>query len=104
VQQVREANRGGVHYSFEALGTRPRPEQASDAAPRAVTATIIACPFWGEDRIGTATTFCAIASSRHLDGRQPFRVDMPRLLSLWRQGRLKLDHLIFRPAEARASQ
>ncbi len=23
-----------------------------------------------------------------------FRVDMPRLLSLWRQGRLKLDHLI----------
>ncbi|HEV2337040.1 MAG TPA: hypothetical protein VGS13_16155 [Stellaceae bacterium] len=23
-----------------------------------------------------------------------FRVDMPRLLSLWRQGRLKLDHLL----------
>jgi len=27
-------------------------------------------------------------------GSNRFRVDMPRLLSLWRQGRLKLDHLI----------
>jgi S-(hydroxymethyl)glutathione dehydrogenase/alcohol dehydrogenase len=27
-------------------------------------------------------------------GGNRFRVDMPRLLSLWRQGRLKLDHLI----------
>ena len=27
-------------------------------------------------------------------GANCFRVDMPRLLSLWRQGRLKLDHLI----------
>jgi len=27
-------------------------------------------------------------------GGNRFRVDMPRLLSLWQQGRLKLDHLI----------
>jgi len=27
-------------------------------------------------------------------GGNRFRVDMPRLLSLWRQGRLKLDHLL----------
>ncbi len=27
-------------------------------------------------------------------GGNRFRVDMPRLLELWRQGRLKLDHLI----------
>jgi S-(hydroxymethyl)glutathione dehydrogenase/alcohol dehydrogenase len=27
-------------------------------------------------------------------GGNRFRVDMPRLLVLWRQGRLKLDHLI----------
>jgi S-(hydroxymethyl)glutathione dehydrogenase / alcohol dehydrogenase len=27
-------------------------------------------------------------------GGNSFRVDMPRLLSLWRQGRLKPDHLI----------
>jgi S-(hydroxymethyl)glutathione dehydrogenase/alcohol dehydrogenase len=27
-------------------------------------------------------------------GGNRFRVDMPRLLSLWKQGRLKLDHLI----------
>jgi S-(hydroxymethyl)glutathione dehydrogenase/alcohol dehydrogenase len=27
-------------------------------------------------------------------GGNRFRVDMPRLLSLWLQGRLKLDHLI----------
>ncbi len=27
-------------------------------------------------------------------GGNRFRVDMPRLLALWQQGRLKLDHLI----------
>jgi S-(hydroxymethyl)glutathione dehydrogenase/alcohol dehydrogenase len=27
-------------------------------------------------------------------GGNRLRVDMPRLLSLWKQGRLKLDHLI----------
>ena len=27
-------------------------------------------------------------------GGNRFRVDMPRLLEFWRQGRLKLDHLI----------
>ena len=27
-------------------------------------------------------------------GGNRFRVDMPRLLSLWQQGKLKLDHLI----------
>jgi S-(hydroxymethyl)glutathione dehydrogenase / alcohol dehydrogenase len=27
-------------------------------------------------------------------GGNRFRVDMPRLLTMWKQGRLKLDHLI----------
>ena len=27
-------------------------------------------------------------------GGNRFRVDMPRLLELWKQGRLKLDHLV----------
>jgi S-(hydroxymethyl)glutathione dehydrogenase/alcohol dehydrogenase len=27
-------------------------------------------------------------------GGNRFRVDMPRLLTLWRQGKLKLDHMI----------
>jgi Zn-dependent alcohol dehydrogenase len=36
-------------------------------------------------------------------GSNRFRVDMPRLLSLWRQGRLKLGHLI-RKDQARPDQ
>jgi S-(hydroxymethyl)glutathione dehydrogenase/alcohol dehydrogenase len=27
-------------------------------------------------------------------GGNRFRVDMPRMLTLWQQGRLKLDHLV----------
>ena len=37
-------------------------------------------------------------------GGNRFRVDMPRLLSLWRQGRLKLDHLISGQDQARPDQ
>ena len=37
-------------------------------------------------------------------GGNRFRVDMPRLLSLWRQGRLKLDHLISGTHQARRDQ
>ena len=35
---------------------------------------------------------CDVRGTATIIGR--FRVDVPRLLSLWRQGRLKLDHLL----------
>jgi len=95
VQQVREMTGGGVHYSFEALGTKSTAEQAFGMLRPGGTATII-----GMVPLGVKIELHGydFLRDRKLQGTSMggnrFRVDMPRLLSLWRQGRLKLDHLI----------
>ena len=95
VEQVREMTKGGVHYSFEALGTKNTAEQAFQMLRPGGTATII-----GMVPFGTRIELHGFDFLRDRKiqgtsmGGNRFRVDMPRLLSLWRQGRLKLDHLI----------
>jgi S-(hydroxymethyl)glutathione dehydrogenase / alcohol dehydrogenase len=95
VKAIREMTGGGVHYSFEALGTKATAEQAFGMLRAGGTATIIGMVPFGvkielhgfdflRDRKIQGTSM----------GGNRFRVDMPRLLSLWKQGRLKLDHLI----------
>ena len=95
VKAVREMTGGGVHYSFEALGTKTTAEQAFGMLRPGGTATII-----GMVPLGVKIELHGydFLRDRKLQGTSMggnrFRVDMPRLLSLWRQGRLKLDHLI----------
>jgi len=95
VAQIKEMTGGGVHYSFEALGTKATAEQAFQMLRPGGTATII-----GMVPLGVKIELHGydFLRDRKLQGTSMggnrFRVDMPRLLSLWRQGRLKLDHLI----------
>ena len=95
VKAVREMTGGGVNYSFEALGTKTTAEQAFQMLRGGGTATII-----GMVPLGVKIELHGydFLRDRKLQGTSMggnrFRVDMPRLLSLWRQGRLKLDHLI----------
>ncbi|HYM73748.1 MAG TPA: Zn-dependent alcohol dehydrogenase [Stellaceae bacterium] len=95
VKAIRDMTGGGVQYSFEALGTKGTAEQAFGMLRAGGTATIIGMVPFGvkielhgydflRDRKIQGTSM----------GGNRFRVDMPRLLSLWKQGRLKLDHLI----------
>ena len=95
VQQVREMTGGGVHYSFEALGTKTTAEQAFGMLRPGGTATIIGMVPFG---VKIELHGYDFLRDRKLQGTSMggnrFRVDMPRLLSLWKQGRLKLDHLI----------
>jgi S-(hydroxymethyl)glutathione dehydrogenase/alcohol dehydrogenase len=95
VKAIRDLTGGRVHYSFEALGTKTTAEQAFGMLRAGGTATIIGMVPFGvkielhgydflRDRKIQGTSM----------GGNRFRVDMPRLLSLWKQGRLKLDHLI----------
>ena len=95
VEAIKELTGGGVHYSFEALGLKRTAEQAFEMLRAGGTATIIGMVPYGvkielhgwdflRDRKIQGTSM----------GGNRFRVDMPRLLELWRQGRLKLDHLI----------
>ncbi len=95
VKAVRELTGGGVHYSFEALGSKATAEQAFRMLRAGGTATIIGMVPFG---VKIELHGFDFLRDRKLQGTamggNRFRVDMPRLLSLWRQGRLKLDHLI----------
>jgi S-(hydroxymethyl)glutathione dehydrogenase/alcohol dehydrogenase len=95
VEQIREMTRGGVHYSFEAIGTKTTAEQAFSMLRPGGTATIIGMVPYGVKIELHGADFLRDRKIQGTSmGGNRFRVDMPRLLSLWRQGRLKLDHLI----------
>ena len=95
VAEVRELTGGGVHYSFEAIGLKVTAEQAFRMIRRGGTATVIGMippgqmvqlhgpEFLSEKRIQGS-----------MMGSNRFRVDMPRFVDFYLQGRLHLDDLI----------
>jgi len=95
VAAVMELSGGGVHYAFEAIGLAVTVQQAFAVLRRGGTATVIGMVPFGmkvelpgfeflrEKRIQGSTM-----------GSNRFRIDMPRYLELYRQGRLKLDELV----------
>ena len=95
VGQVQELTRGGVDYSFEALGRKATSEQAFAMLAAGGTATII-----GLSPMGTMFELPALDFLREkkiqgsIMGSNRFRIDMPYYLDLYRQGRIKLDELI----------
>jgi S-(hydroxymethyl)glutathione dehydrogenase / alcohol dehydrogenase len=97
VEAVREMTGGGVHYSFEAIGLKATAEQAFKMLARGGTATII-----GMIPVGTNIELHGpeFLMERKLQGSNMgsnrFRVDMPRFVEFYLQGRLHLDDLISR--------
>jgi S-(hydroxymethyl)glutathione dehydrogenase/alcohol dehydrogenase len=95
VKAIRDMTGGGVHYSFEALGAKATAEQAFGMLRAGGTATIIGMVPFGTKIELHGFDFLRDRKIQGTSmGGNRFRVDMPRLLSLWKQGRLKLDHLI----------
>ena len=95
VERVRELTGGGVEFAFEAIGLKATAEQAFAMLRRGGTATLIGMIPEGE-RI-------ELPGSEFLDekriqgsnmGSNRFRVDMPRYVDLYLDGRLKLDELV----------
>jgi len=95
VKAVIEMTKGGVEHSFEALGMTKTAEQAFNMLARGGTANIIGmipvgqsinlmgAAFLGEKRIQGS-----------LMGSNRFPVDMPRLVDMYMNGKLKLDEMI----------
>ena len=95
VAQVQELTGGGVHYSFEAIGLKQTAEQSFSMLRSGGTATIIGMipfgttielngfEFLGEKRIQGSNM-----------GSNRFRIDMPRYIDMYLDGRLKLDELV----------
>ena len=96
VAAVKELTEGkGVPYSFEAIGLKLTAEQSFQMLRPGGVATIIGMiPFGTKIELHGADFLRERKIQGSSMGSNRFRVDMPRLLELWRQGRLKLDHLI----------
>jgi S-(hydroxymethyl)glutathione dehydrogenase / alcohol dehydrogenase len=97
VGAIQEMTKGGVHYSFEAIGLKVTAEQSFKMLARGGTATII-----GMIPVGTMVELhgAEFLMERKIQGSNMgsnrFRVDMPRFVELYLQGRLHLDDLISR--------
>ena len=95
VQQVQEITGGGVDYSFEAIGLKATTEQAWQMLKNGGTATII-----GMIPVGTMVELHGVdfLFEKKIQGSNMgsnhFRVDMPRYVDMYLQGRLKLDELV----------
>jgi S-(hydroxymethyl)glutathione dehydrogenase / alcohol dehydrogenase len=97
VKAIRTLTNGGVDYSFEAIGLKIAAEQCFDCIRPGGTATIIGMIPVGQKIELDGPMFlrekkiqgCSMGSNR-------FKVDMPRYIDFYRQGRLKLDEMVSR--------
>ncbi len=95
VQQVMELTGGGVHYAFEAIGLKQTAEDAFAMLRQGGAAVII-----GMIPVGTKIELTGSDFLREKKvlgsfmGSIRFRVDMPRFIDFYLQGKLHLDEMI----------
>jgi len=96
VQKVRDLTDGGVDYSFEAIGLKETAEQCFEMLGPGGTATIIGMIPEGTKIELDGGNF--LRRERKIQGSSMgsnrFRIDMPRYIEFYLQGRLKLDELV----------
>lgn len=97
VEKIREVSNGGVDYSFEAIGLKVAAEQAFMCLKPGGTATVI-----GMIPVGQKVELPGHLFLREMKiqgssmGSNRFRIDMPRYIDFYFQGRLKLDEMVSR--------
>ena len=94
-KMTRATTGGGVDYAFEAIGLAATAEQAFAMARRGGTAVIVGMVAMGEKISLPASQFLnekRIIGSFYGSARQA--KDMPRLLRLYQQGKIKIDEMI----------
>ena len=95
VEAVKELTGGGVHYSFEAIGLKVTAEQSFNMLRAGGTATIIGMIPPGDMVSLHGPDFLSEKKIQgSFMGSNRFRVDMPRYVELYMQGRLHLDDLV----------
>ncbi|MCS7206785.1 MAG: Zn-dependent alcohol dehydrogenase [Dehalococcoidia bacterium] len=97
VQAIVEMTGGGVDYSFEAIGLKVTAEQAFNCLAPGGTATIIGMIPVGQKVELEGRQFLRERKIQGSSmGSNRFRVDIPRYIEFYRQGRLRLDEMITR--------
>ena len=97
VKAIRQLTNGGVEYSFECIGLKKAAEQAFDCLRPGGTATVVGMIPVGQKVELDGPAFlrekkiqgCTMGSNR-------FKVDMPKYVEFYREGRLRLDEMITR--------
>ena len=97
VEAVREMTSGGVEYSFEALGLKQTSEQAFRMLKVSGMATVIGMVPEGQmlEIHGADLLDDKVLRGSNM-GSNRFRVDMPRYIDFYLEGKLKLDDMISR--------
>ena len=97
VGEVRELTQGGCHYTFEAIGLKATTEQAWQMLAPGGAATVI-----GMIPVGTMVELHGVdfLAEKKIQGSNMgsnrFRVDMPRFVDFYLNGKLHLDQMISR--------
>ncbi|MCY3860248.1 MAG: Zn-dependent alcohol dehydrogenase [Gammaproteobacteria bacterium] len=95
VDSVRQLTDGGVHYAFEAIGLKITAEQAFRMLRRGGTATVIGMIPPGEMVTLHGPDFLQEKTIQgSMMGSNRFRLDMPRFVDFYLQGKLHLDDMI----------
>ena len=95
VQQVRDLTDGGVHYSFEAIGLKATAEQAFRMLRPGGMATVIGMIPPGHMVELHGPDFLQEKKIQgSMMGSNRFRVDMPRFVDFYLQGKLHLDDMV----------
>jgi S-(hydroxymethyl)glutathione dehydrogenase/alcohol dehydrogenase len=95
INEVKALTEGGVHYSFEAIGLKATAEQAFGMLRNGGTATVIGMIPPGDMVSLHGPEFLFETKIQgSMMGSNRFRVDMPRFVDLYLQGKLHLDDLV----------
>jgi S-(hydroxymethyl)glutathione dehydrogenase/alcohol dehydrogenase len=94
-KEIIEMTQGGVHYSFECIGLKQTAELCFAMLRPGGTATIIGMiPFGTKIELHGADFLRERRIQGSMMGSNRFRIDMPRLIEFYQQGRLPLQHLV----------
>ena len=97
VERIIEVTSGGVHHAIECIGLKATAEQAFQMLAPGGTATIVGLlPVDEKIELHGYALLAERKFQRSSMGSNRFRVDMPRLVDLYLQGRLHLDDWISR--------
>ena len=98
VEKLRELIDGGVDYAFECIGLKPTIEQAVSMAKKGGAAVLVGVlPV--TEKVELSASEITLQEKRVLGsfmGSNSFRLDMPRYVDYYLDGRLKLDEMISR--------
>src|ERR1700733_1678137 len=100
LKEIRTMTNGGVDYAFEAVGVKKLAEQCFDATKVGGTAVIIGMiPVGQKVEIDGPRLLTERTLKGSMMGSNRFRIDMPRYIDFYMQGRLNLDDMVSKRGE-----